>query len=205
MIALIDYGAGNLHSVARALENLGTTATIVTRPEQLMDADQVIFPGVGAAGSAMERLKSTGFDDAIWETVQKGTPFLGICLGMQLLFETSEEDGGTACLGILQGTVKRFQLPPEFKVPHMGWNVVEGGLSNFKMQNSTFKFDDRQWFYFVHSYHCVPTHTAIVTGITDHGGEFVSAVQQDNIHAVQFHPEKSGAAGRALLKRFLEL
>jgi len=222
-IGIIDYGAGNLRSVALAMEKIGITPVVCNEPEQLAQMDRVIFPGVGAAGAAMDNLRGSGFDQAIVDFVVKGKPFLGICLGMQLLFDHSEEDGGVDCLGVIAGNVRKFDLPPAYKVPHMGWNRVLEDKSKCKMQNANFQDkaslksirsvkeksevrsqeSGEQWFYFVHSYFCDPEDKAIVAGWTEHGIEFASAVQRGNVLAVQFHPEKSGLGGMRMLEEWV--
>ena len=186
MTAIIDYGAGNLTSVKNAFAVLGADAVVTRSADVICAADRVVFPGVGAAKSAMANLRSLGLDAAVREAAASGRPFLGICLGMQILFEHSEEDGGVDLLGILPGRVKRFPDVPGFKVPEIGWNQVNG------------KTD----YYFVHSYYAEKGEYTV--GTTEYAGvEFTSAVKKGNLVAYQFHPEKSGNAGLALLKEFL--
>jgi len=195
---IIDYEAGNLTSVQRALQHLGFAATISADPEIVARADRVIFPGVGAAGSCMANLHRSGLGDALAAAVASGRPVLGICVGMQLLFEHSDEDGGVGCLGILPGIVERFQPDDHaIKVPHMGWNAVRhdgdplfAGIAQ----------DER--FYFVHSYYCAPDTEVTVNATASHGVGFACGVRQDNLVAVQFHPEKSGPIGLQLLRNF---
>ncbi len=197
-VAIIDYEAGNLTSVQRALAHLGVQAEVTADPARVVAADRVIFPGVGAAASCMASLRGKGLDGALKAAVAAGRPTLGICLGLQLLFEHSEEDGGVPCLGLLPGRVVRFQRDdPAIKIPHMGWNpttltdpVLGRGL-------------DQPVLYYVHSYHVVPGPGVEVIATCDHGGEFCSGVRRDNLVAVQFHPEKSGATGLKLLANFL--
>lgn len=186
MTAIIDYGAGNLTSVRYAFSALKAEA-VVTRDASIIEsADRVVFPGVGAAGSAMENLRSLGLVELIRRIALSGKPFLGICLGMQVLFDHSEEDGGVDLLGIIPGQVRRFPDVPGFKVPEIGWNQVDGGTN----------------YYFVHSYYAeICPFTA---GRTEYAGvEFTSVVRRGALLACQFHPEKSGAAGLAFLSGFL--
>jgi imidazole glycerol-phosphate synthase subunit HisH len=197
-IAIIDYEAGNLTSVQRALHHLGFEATVTPDPDQVAKADRVIFPGVGAAGSCMANLTSSGLGQALATVVERGNPVLGICVGMQLLFEHSDEDAGTPCLGILPGIVERFQ--PEdrtIKVPHMGWNAVHhDGDPLFA------GIADGERFYFVHSYYCAPDTEVAISAWAEHGLRFACGVRHNNLAAVQFHPEKSGAVGLTLLRNF---
>lgn len=194
-IAVVDYGAGNLRSVAKALESLDFQVTVTADTHDLHAADGVVFPGQGIAGPAMERLKATGMDKALKETVTSGTPFFGVCLGLQLLFDLSEE-GDTPCLGILPGKTIRFA--EGLKVPHMGWNAV-----NFRREHPAFQdVPDGTQFYFVHSYYGQPTDQDVVVGETEYGVTFASAVAHDNLVATQFHPEKSGRTGVRLYRNF---
>jgi glutamine amidotransferase len=195
MIALIDYGAGNLRSVANALARLNARAIIASTPEDLTGARAIIFPGVGAAAPAMASLREHGLDQAVIAAIRNGTPFLGICLGMQLLFERSAEDGAT-CLGVLSGTVER--LNTQEKLPHVGWNTVEHVRPHPVLAGT-----EGEAFYFVHSYVVVPRHPAVVAGETTHGVRFVSAIDRQALVGVQFHPERSGRTGMRLLENFL--
>ena len=197
-IAIIDYGAGNLRSVAKAFEKLGFPPLVTADPAHVLAADAVVLPGVGAAGDTMSSLSSRGMVAAIGEVIARGQPFFGVCLGLQLLFESSEE-GGADCLGLLRGKVRR--LPATVKVPHMGWNearllrphpVFEGVPSG-------------SFFYFVHSYYADPEDRALVAAETDYGATFCSAVARGNLVATQFHPEKSGALGLKLYENFVRL
>jgi len=201
MIAIIDYQAGNLTSVQLALESLGAVGEITADPARLRAAERVLFPGVGAAGSAMRTLRATGLDRAIRETVAAGTPFLGICLGTQILFETSEEDGGVGLLGLLPGRVRRFRpRDPRTKIPHMGWNQMRRRHPHPLLAD----VPDNSDFYFVHSYHPDPAAPADILGLTDYaGGAFASMVARGNLAATQFHVEKSGPVGLQLLRNFL--
>jgi len=205
MIGIIDYLAGNLTSVARALSYFGYDWVISSDIEKLKKAERIIFPGVGAAKSAMESLKKFGLDEFLKETFLKGVPILGICLGTQIIFELSEEDGGTQTLGLLRGKVVRFPEPliwngEKLKVPHMGWNKVK-----WIRIHPVFKGLDPDYeYYFVHSYYGVPESEDVVCGITFYGVNFVSAIAYKNLVAVQFHPEKSGKPGLQILKQFCE-
>ena len=200
-LAVIDYGMGNLRSVVRAWEYVGADARLVDSPDQLSNADALIFPGQGAIVDTMRLLKETGFDTAIREWIAADKPFFGICLGLQALFEHSEE-GDTEALGIFKGKVKRFQVDPAFKIPHMGWNSVSfrsedpilAGLESGKDQ-----------FYFVHSYYIAPEDPSLTLFESDYGGRFVSGIRSGNCYATQFHPEKSQAKGLDLYRNFLRL
>jgi len=195
VIALVDYGAGNLRSVRNALDTLEVESVIATTPQELAGADAIVFPGVGAAAPAMAALRGRRMDRALIDAIRRGTPFLGICLGLQLLFERSAEDGAT-CLGILSGTVDRLETAE--KLPHVGWNTVDAvaphpvtaGLEGKAM-------------YFTHSYVVAPQDRSVVAGQTTHGVPFVSAVAVDTLVGVQFHPERSGSAGLGLLGNFV--
>ena len=199
-IAILDYKAGNVTSVLRAIQHLGHDATITPNPDEVCAADKVIFPGVGAAASCMANLKERGLDQALHDVAKAGTPLLGICVGMQLLFEHSEEDGGVDCVGLFPGSVKRFQPSDKsIKVPHMGWNKV-----SFKDDLLSQNIDGDSFFYFVHSYYCAPQHTELRIATATHGQEFCAGVRKDNVAAMQFHPEKSGPVGLQLLRNFLE-
>ncbi len=199
MIAIIDYKAGNLTSVQWALREVGIDAIITSDPDALAKADRVIFPGVGAAGAAMEELQARGLDAAVRGFVASGKPFLGICIGCQVILDSSEEDGGISCLGLLGGSVKRFPTIPGLKVPHMGWNQV-----NFTRKHPVINgIQDGAEFYFVHSFYPSPLDSSVVLGETEYGGiQFPSLLARDNIVACQFHAEKSGPFGLQLLKNF---
>jgi glutamine amidotransferase len=203
-IAIIDYGMGNLHSIAKAMERVAenTRVTVSSVPEVIMAADRVVFPGVGGIGHTMDELARTGLGDVAC-AVAGSRPMLCICVGMQALFERSEENGGTPCLGLVKGEVKRFadNMPGpdghKLKVPHMGWNQVHQAshpLWDGIAQDSRF--------YFVHSYYTAPVDSALVAGSSDYGGAFCCALAGENLFAVQFHPEKSQRAGLALLGNF---
>ncbi len=191
MIALIDYKAGNLTSVQLAFAAIGAETVVTRDPAVVRQAERVVFPGVGAAQHAMMNLHAMGLDAVVREAVSSGKPFLGICLGMQILFEHSEEDGGVETLGILPGKVRKFPTVPGFKIPQIGWNQVQ-----FADGRPTADY------YFVHSYYAEKG--AYTIGTTDYAGiEFTSAVKKANVIAYQFHPEKSGREGLKLLKEFL--
>lgn len=196
MIAIVDYGLGNIESVKYALDRLNQASVVTSRAAEITAADSIIFPGVGAFSQAMKNLHKLDLIAAIRGGVDSGKPFLGICLGLQLLFCESQEHGRHEGLGILAGEVRRFTAGR--KIPHMGWNEVQ-------QQGSCVLFEgirDPDWFYFAHSYCAVPSDPSIVVGTTDYGGSFASAVQQGNIFAVQFHPEKSGPVGIKMLSNF---
>ncbi len=207
MTAIIDYKAGNLTSVKNALAAIGAESTVTSDPAVIRAADHVIFPGVGAAKSAMENLASFGLVDTLREVAASGKPFLGICLGMQILFEHSEEDGGVDLLGVLPGQVRRFPDVPGFKVPEIGWNQVNiVPSSQFSVLGSPFPIprspSAAREFYFVHSYYAELGPYTV--GRTEYAGvEFTSMVRKGALLACQFHPEKSGRIGLELLKEFL--
>lgn len=202
MIAIVDYQAGNLTSVRLAFSALNREATVTSDPQVILAAERVVFPGVGAAGSAMANLRAMGLDAAIRETAARGTPFFGICLGTQILFDFSEEDGGTPCLGILPGRVPRFRpADRRDKVPQIGWNQVRIARPHPLLNGIA---DDSE-FYFVHSYHPAPADPALTVGTTTYADTtFTSMVARGNVAAAQFHPEKSGRIGLRLLQNFLE-
>ncbi len=196
MIAIIDYGMGNLGSVQKGFEKIGLEASITDSPAKVKNASGVVLPGVGAFSAAMDRLRTSGLDDVVREIIDAGRPFLGICLGLQLLFTTGFEDGTYDGLGIFSGTVER--LPSGLKVPHIGWNQVSKA-GNDSLLNG---IPSGSYFYFVHSYVVKPENENIVISTTDYGGNFVSGISKDNVHAFQFHPEKSSKIGLVLLKNF---
>ncbi len=202
MIAVIDYGMGNLRSVGKALEYVGADVVITGEPSKLKDSRALVLPGVGAFRDAVKNLKGKGIWDVVLEEVKKGKPLLGICLGLQLLFEKSYEFGETEGLGLIKGEVIKFNLPPEFKIPHMGWNQV------FKKKESPLLegIKEGEFFYFVHSYYVKPEEEGVVLTKTDYGGLFfTSSIEKDNVFATQFHPEKSQRAGLKLLENFVKL
>ncbi len=198
-VAVVDYGMGNLRSVAKALEVVGFPEVSVTSSkEDILSSDAVVFPGQGAFRKAMENLKSLGLIEVLKEVILSQTPFFGICLGLQLLFERSHEHGITSGLGILPGEVRL--LPTSVKLPHIGWNQVR-----ISRDSSLFRgIEDGEYFYFVHSYRVVPQDERVIASVTDYGTDFVSAIERENLWAVQFHPEKSQKKGLAILKNFLE-
>lgn len=203
MIAIVDYRAGNLTSVARALQSLRVPCVITDRPDVLSHAERIVFPGVGAAGEAMRNLRETGLDRCIRGLFDSGKPLLGICLGTQVIFEYSEEDNRTDCLGIIPGAVRRFPADMReggdpLKIPHMGWNRVA-----FRRGHPVFAgLPENAEFYFVHSYYPAPLNGDDVAGETEYGIRFASAIARRNLVAVQFHPEKSGRFGLAILENF---
>ncbi len=198
MIALIDYQAGNLFSVSKAVQALGADIRITARREEILGADKVIFPGVGSFGQAMETLKQQDLVQTIRDVIDRGTPFLGICLGLQLLFESSEESDGIGGLNILKGNVRRFSH--NLKVPHLGWNEVHQVRSSPLWQ----ALPDQSYFYFAHSYYIDPVDRSIVTGESEYGGRCAVAVHRDHIYGVQFHPEKSQKWGLHVLNNFIQ-
>lgn len=201
MIAIVDYEMGNLRSVQKAFERVGHEATITSDPARLADASKLVLPGVGAFRDAIGALRDRRLVEPIRASIEAGKPLLGICLGLQLLFERSFEDGEHEGLGIVSGKVVRFDAPAGYKVPHMGWNQLR-----FQRRAPIFAgIDEGEYFYFVHSYYVVPNDHMVVASETDYSLAFCSSVWRDNLYAVQFHPEKSQSAGLRLLKNFAEL
>lgn len=201
MIAIVDYDAGNIKSVEKALLHLGQEVTVTGEAEAILKADKVILPGVGAFGDAMEKLRSTGLGKVMKEVADKKTPFLGICLGLQLLFESSEEAPGVAGLGLLKGKILKIPQAEGLKIPHMGWNSLH-------LQNGGRLFqgvEEHTYVYFVHSYYLEAQEESIVKASTRYGVEIHASVEKDNLFACQFHPEKSSTAGLKILKNFVEL
>ncbi len=200
MIAIVDYKAGNLTSVRLAFEALGIPARVTDQSAEILAADRVVFPGVGAAGSAMRNLKALTLEDTLREVVRRGTPFLGICLGTQIILGHSEEDGGVETLGLVKGNVRLFRPgSPLDKVPQIGWNAVR-----LRRLHPVFEgIEDGSEFYFVHSYYPSPDMDADVAGVTDYAGvEFASVIGHGNLVATQFHPEKSGRIGLRIFQNF---
>lgn len=201
MIAIIDYDAGNIKSVEKALLLLGQEVKITRDKDEILNADKVILPGVGAFGDAMGKIRQYGLFDVIHEVVKKGTPFLGICLGLQLLFESSDETPGVEGLGILKGKILRIPDCEGLKIPHMGWNSlkfpVEGRLFKGLLEDS--------YVYFVHSYYLAAEDDSIVTATCEYSTLIHASVEQGNVFACQFHPEKSSDVGISILKNFVEL
>ena len=201
-VAVVDYGAGNLRSVARALERSGCTPVVTGEAASVLSADAVCLPGVGAFAAAAGNLAAKGLDRAVQDSIEAGRPYLGLCLGLQLLFEESDEHGRTRGFGVLPGKVSRF---PErsadggaLRVPHIGWNAVKFSGRHPVLD----RLPAEDTYYFVHAYRAVPGRAADLVGRADYGGEFAAAVARDNVFAVQFHPEKSQSAGKRLLDAF---
>ena len=201
-IAVIDYGAGNLRSVAKALARSGMDPVVTAEPEVVTRCSGLVLPGVGAFAAAARSLREAGLNDAVAEAIAAGRPYLGLCFGLQLLFDEGDEHGVTQGFGLLAGRVERF---PEhdvdgslLRIPHIGWNEVRFSGSHPMLE----RLPERDIFYFVHSYRPVPADAAMIVGRTDYGGEFASAVARDGLFAVQFHPEKSQEAGRRLLDAY---
>lgn len=201
MTAVIDYDAGNIKSVEKALFKLGEKAVITRDKEVILHADRVILPGVGVFGSAMEKIRSYGLEEVIYEVVRKGTPFLGICLGLQLLFDKSSESEGIKGLGILPGEILRLPEESGLKIPHIGWNSLK-----FPRQGRLFKgIPQDSYVYFVHSYYLKAGEESIVTASTEYGALIHASVEKDNVFACQFHPEKSSEIGLTILKNFIDI
>ena len=201
MTAIIDYDAGNLKSVEKALQALGEETVITRDREEILAADRVILPGVGAFGDAMEKLHQYGLVEIIRQVVQKGTPFLGICLGLQLLFEESEESQGVPGLGILKGKIRRIPNTPGLNIPHMGWNSL-----TLRPETRLFSgLGEEPYVYFVHSYYLEAADPEIVAASADYGVVIHAAVETGNVFACQFHPEKSSDTGLQILKNFISL
>jgi len=198
---IVNYGAGNLTSVYNALKYLGIESEVSSEPEKIEKADKVIFPGVGAAKAAMDNLNKTGIGQAVENAVKKGTPVLGICIGCQIILESSEEDGGVECLGLLEGKAVRFKSEPNLKIPHIGWNQVD-----FTKEHPIFKdIPNNSNFYFVHSYHPDLNESSIY-GTTTYGSQtFPCLIGKNNLIAAQFHLEKSGEAGLKMLNNFAKI
>lgn len=201
MVAIVDYDAGNIKSVEKAVKLLGKEVSVTRDGQEILEADQVILPGVGAFGDAMEKLKQYGLDTVIRNVAGKGTPFLGICLGMQLLFDRSDEAPGVEGLGILKGEILKLPEKEGYKIPHMGWNSLE-------LQNHGRLFEglpEQPYVYFVHSYYLKAQNEQIVKACTEYTTHIHASVEQGNVFACQFHPEKSSDVGLKILKNFLEL
>ena len=198
MTAIIDYGAGNLRSVQKACEFVGAQADITSDPNAIAAADHVILPGVGAFGDCMNSLRRNGLTDVIHQVTERGTPFLGICLGMQLLFDSSEESPGISGLGIFPGKIIKIPQQEGFKIPHMGWNSL-----NFRKASPIFAgLPEHPFVYFVHSYYMQPDDPAVIAADTEYCGVLPVALSRGNIFATQFHPEKSGDIGLQILQNF---
>lgn len=201
MIAIIDYGAGNLRSVQKALEFLGAQGEITKDRQKILAADRAILPGVGAFGDAMLRLRQSGLDTAVTDFAASGKPFLGICLGLQLLFEESEESPGVKGLGIFQGKIKKIPGKEGLKIPHVGWNQLEITQPEGVLRG----LGESPFVYFVHSYYMEPKNRDLIAAVTEYGTRLPVAVQKGNVAAVQFHPEKSGDTGLHILRNFIEM
>lgn len=201
MLAIINYGAGNLRSVQKACEYIGETAVITDNQNEILKADRVILPGVGSFGSCMSAIRNAGLVDCIHEVIDNGTPFLGICLGLQLLFEASEEDPDESGLGIFKGRCVKIPPADGIKIPHIGWNSI-----TFPNPSPLFRgIDEGSFVYFVHSYYMKPEDKSIITAVCDYSKELPVALSRGNVHATQFHPEKSGKVGLDILKNFIAI
>ncbi len=199
MIAIIDYGAGNLRSVTNAMVKLRYQPKVTREPEDVRNAAAVIFPGVGAAADAMQSLKESGLDEAIREVIRQGQPLFAICVGMQVLMSSTEEGGWNECLGVIPGTVRK--LPAGLKVPHIGWNQVKQLVRHPIFDD----IPDESNFYFVHSYYAEPEDSTVVAGTTEYGVTLCSVLIKNNLVATQFHPEKSGTIGLKMYDNFLKM
>lgn len=201
MIAIIDYGAGNLQSVKKAFDFIGAESVITNDPEVILSADKILLPGVGSFGDAMDSMEKNGLVETVKECALSGKPFLGICLGLQLLFEESEESPGVNGLGIFKGKIKKFSSDMGLKIPHIGWNSLE-----IKQKDTLFKdIPENAYVYFVHSYYLHAEDENDVATVTNYGIDFHSAVGKNNIFATQFHPEKSGDVGLQILRNFASM
>lgn len=201
MIAIIDYDAGNIKSVEKALQFLGQDVKITDCPQEILAADKVILPGVGAFGDAMENLKRRELDQVIHQVVERGIPFLGICLGLQLLFERSDETPGIEGLGILPGEILRIPAAEGLKIPHVGWNSLHLENNGRLFKN----IEEQAYVYFVHSYYLKAEEESCVKASTEYGAHIHASVEKGNVFACQFHPEKSGDVGLKILKNFVDL
>ena len=208
MIALIDYGVGNLYSVEKALKFAGGEVKVTSNVADLKRADKLVLPGVGAFGDCMKNLTATGLIPTILEQVLMNKPLLGICVGLQILFESSEESPNVKGLGIFKGEVKKIRADG-LKIPHMGWNCIEIGRKNNLIKFGASKIleglEGKNYFYFVHSYHAVPSNENLVTATAEYGEKITAAVELGKVFATQFHPEKSGDVGLKVLKNFVEM
>ena len=201
MIAIIDYGAGNLHSVKNALDFLGADNIVTGNKEEILNADKVILPGVGAFGDAMKCLEESGLTKTVKAVAESGKPFLGICLGLHLLFEESEESPNVKGLGIFKGKIVKIPDNGSLKIPHMGWNNIHITKDSKILKN----IGDEPYVYFVHSYYVEAEDSSVVSAYTEYGQRLDIAVERDNVFATQFHPEKSGDTGMEILKNFIAL
>ena len=201
MLAIINYGAGNLRSVQKACEYIGETAVITDNPNEILKADRVILPGVGSFGSCMSAIRNAGLVDCIHEVIDNGTPFLGICLGLQLLFERSDEAPGVEGLGVLKGDILKLPDKEGYKIPHMGWNSLD-----FPREGRLFKgLGEHPYVYFVHSYYLKAKNPEDVAASTFYSTQIHASVEHGNVFACQFHPEKSSEVGLKILKNFIDL
>ncbi len=200
MIAVIDYGVGNLYSVEKALTAAGAEVSVTSRAEDLRRAEKIVLPGVGAFGDCMKNLKESGLIPTIFDLIENKKPLLGICVGLQILFEGSDESPGTDGLKIFKGRVKKISADG-LKIPHMGWNSIE----NFSGSKLFRDLPEKPYFYFVHSYHAFPENKDIISAAADYGEKITAAVEFENIFATQFHPEKSGDVGLKILQNFVNL
>jgi len=196
MVTIIDYGSGNLRSVQKALERVGVEARITDDPNVVAESSQLVLPGVGAFGDAIRAIRGRGLVEPILEHIRADRPFLGICMGLQLLFESGSEGGHHEGLGVLAGEVTRFELPPGMKIPHMGWNQVSWRTADTSQPAG----NDGDHFYFVHSYVARPRDETVIAATSDYGGPFCAAVTRGRLFATQFHPEKSQSPGMELLR-----
>ena len=201
MIAIIDYDAGNIRSVEKALQFLGEDPVVTRDRDMILSAEKVILPGVGAFGDAMGKLRGYGLENVILDTVEKGTPFLGICLGLQLLFERSDESDGVSGLGILPGEIVRIPDREDLKVPHIGWNSLDYSSEGTLFQG----IPEGSYVYFVHSYYLRAREESIVKATTEYGVTIHASVEKDNVYACQFHPEKSSQIGMKILQNFINI
>lgn len=201
MIAIIDYDAGNIKSVEKAMTSLKQDVVVTRKPEELLNADKVILPGVGAFGDAMDKLNRYGLIPVIHKIVENGTPFLGICLGLQLMFDESEESPGVSGLGLLKGKIKKIPAATGLKIPHIGWNSLK-----FPNESRLFQqIEEESYVYFVHSFYLEAKDLEIVSATTEYGVTVHAAVEKDNLFACQFHPEKSSEIGLKILSNFVSL
>ncbi|MFH1283133.1 MAG: imidazole glycerol phosphate synthase subunit HisH [bacterium] len=202
MIAVIDYGMGNLRSVAKAIERIGGTAVVTSKNKDILKSKKIILPGVGAFKAGMSSLRRLGLVEVIKQQIAAGVPCLGICLGYQLLFEMSSEDGKNKGLGIIKGDVKPLQSKGKcIRIPHMGWNTIEIIKRGFLFKG----IPNKVHLYFVHSYYCDPTDDALITSWVKYGLQFAASIQKDNVFGIQFHPEKSSSKGMEILKNFVSI
>ena len=199
-ITIIDYGSGNIRSIYNAFKKLNVEVSVSSDKNELKDSDALILPGVGAFGAVMNNL--IDYKEIVLEHITQDKPLLGICLGLHMLFSNSQESPGVDGLDIFYGTIEKFNLPPEYKIPHMGWNTIT--LNKTESNNTDIlKESDNKYMYFVHSYYINPEDKDIITAYADYGGKIPVAIGKNNIHALQFHPEKSGKAGLNILQRFV--